>query len=361
MEILIFLFAILSTPQDRIICDLWTRTLTQEAFDAACPISSPVGYRVDVYSLDMQLLCAKPAEQLPTIREDCGLNGALDQYRLRIVQPAYTTLLCMVESNRQETPGAEMIAEQCPGVGSSYTVQYAGSRSAQDAAKFACPARSIPSGHGFYEQPFDVSGLATRDELPLLAGELIWNGHVKVTTCAGGSGVDLNRAATPCGYLSAQDAVIAWQNQFDAEIYDAALTYRVPARLLKRMMMIESQFWIFHDRGADGEIGIMQITDNGLDTLLRWDREIDPVYLSRDDTRKAWSRNVTRQLFICHHCSFQEAIDHIKNTMPYYARLLAAFHCRAATLNPAHEGADQWRQTVVDYNGSGTYLLRIER
>jgi hypothetical protein len=105
----------------------------------------------------------------------------------------------------------------------------------------------------------------------------------------------------------------------------------------------------------------MQLTDNGLDTLLRFDRVIDPEYLGRDALDQLWSRAVTREIFICRNCRMEETLQHIKNTMPYYARLLAAFHCRAVTVNPALTGADAWRQSVVDFNGSGEYLLKVEQ
>lgn len=361
MQTIIFLFAILTTPTDRIICDLWTRELSQEAFNAACPIVTLAGYRLDVYSLDMQLQCSKPAESLPRILQDCNLNAALDNYILRIVQPNFSELLCMVESENETSPTDEEVIAQCPNVEKSYQVQYAGTKQEDEAVEFACPARDIPSGFGLYEQVSTADELVTRDELALLAGNLIWFGHVKVTSCEGRSGVNMNRVATPCGYLSAHDDVLAWQNQFNASIYEASITYSVPARLLKRMMMMESQFWLFYDNGLDGEFGLMQITDNGLDTLHRFDFGLDPDYLSRDETEKSWSRNVTRQLLLCDFCSLQEAIDHTKNIMPYYARLLASFHCRAVTINPSLVGIDGWRQTVVDYNGSFAYLERIEQ
>jgi len=358
---LIFLFALLSTPTDRILCDLWTRALTQEAFDAACPVRALEGLRVDVYSLDMQHLCSKPAQSLPRILQDCNLNAALDQYILRIVQPAQSDLLCMVESGHEAAPAPEEIAAQCPGV-SDYIIKPAGSRAAADETPFACPVPSLPPiGLGLYDATGSADDLVTYDELPLLAGKLIWFGHVNVTTCEGASGVTPQQVATPCGYLSAYDDVIAWQNQFNAAILSAGQTYGVPARLLKRMMMIESQLWPFYDKGEDGEIGIMQITDNGLDTLLRWDRAIDPDYLARDEIARAWSRNVTRDLFHCQGCDINRAVQAIKVNMPYYARMLAAFRCRAVTLNPALTGADAWRQAVVDFNGSPEYLLKVEQ
>lgn len=360
MTTLLFLFAILNTPQDRILCDLWTRALTQPEFDAACPVSALTGLRVDVYSLDMSLVCSKPAESLPRIQQDCNLNAALDQYILRLVKPAQSDLLCMVESESEEQPSHAEIAAQCPALPSEYVVKFAGSREVQPEAEFSCPARTLTPGFGLYEQALASDDLFTRNELPLLAGKLIWFGFVDVITCEGGSGVTIDHVATPCGYLSAYDDVIAWQNQYNNAIYSAALTHGVPARLLKRLMMIESQFWPFYDKGAAGEIGIMQITDNGMDTLLRWDQAIDPEYLSRNIDAQAWSRNITRQLFHCPYCSLAEATEKIKINMPYYARLLAAYHCRAVTLNPALVGADEWRQTVLDFNGSVEYLLKVE-
>lgn len=359
MATIIFLFAILSTPTDRIICDLWTRSLTLEAYNAACPSAPLANHRVDVYSLDGQLLCSRPAASLNNITAECGLQGALDTYRLRIVEPAFSELLCMVESESNTEPDARMIAEQCPGVGTDYIIKASGTRSTSEAG-FYCPARHLPLGYGLFDQASAPSEIVTRDELNMLAGQLIWNGHVKVTTCQGEAGVTKNKLATPCGYLSAHDDVILWQNQFNTEIFNAAHKWAVPARLLKRMIMIESQFWPFYN-GAAGEIGIMQITDNGLDTLLRFDRSLDPLYLRKSDDGKLWSRYAAREIFMCRNCNIHEAIDHIKITMDYYARLLAAFHCRAVTINPALTGADEWRQTVVDYNGSGEYLLRIEQ
>lgn len=359
MTTLIFLFAILSAPTDRIICDLWTRAITQADMLAACGSLKLEGYRVDVYSLEMVFICSKPATSLPRIAEDCALESPLDHYVLRMVEPGYTTLLCMVASDTEETPTEAEIAEQCPGV-TNYVVEFAGSRQSKEAEEFSCPARDLPLGFGLYDQAMDADDLYTDVELTWLAGQLIWNGRVKVTTCEGSSGANTDKIATPCGYLSAHDDVLMWQNQFNTDIYSTAIAWDVPARLLKRMMMIESQFWPYYT-GADGETGIMQVTDNGLDTLLRFDRAIDPDYLVRDDENKLWSRAITRQTFECPNCRLEEAIQHIKNTMPYYARLLAAYHCRAVTVNPALTGADAWRQTVVDYNGSANYILKVEQ
>lgn len=351
--ILIYLFAILTQPTDRIICDLWTRAITQEALTAACPAFVAEGLRVDVYTVDMQFVCSRPAQSLARVQEDCGLNGALDQYILRIVQPGYQELKCMVQSPNADMPTAEEIAEQCPGVGKDYVIKASGKREERAEAP-SCPFAEIEPGPGLYQQPNNAAELATAESMPTLAGKLIWYGYVKVTTCEGNSGVDVHHIATPCGVAAAYSQMMAWQNQFDGAIYEAALTYHIPARLLKRIMRVESNYWMFYDTGEDGETGMMQVTDNGLDTLLRFDPWLDPVYPGRDANAQAWSRATARQYFTV------ESVQTINEHMPYYARLLAAFHCRAITLNPALTGADAWRQAVIDYNGTPEYLIKIE-
>jgi hypothetical protein len=161
--------------------------------------------------------------------------------------------------------------------------------------------------------------------------------------------------------IAARAAVVKWQNQFDAEIFNAARMHNVPAKLLKRMMAAESQFWPFYTT-ADGERGVMQVTDNGLDVLMRFDgANIDPYYFERGATGRLWSRGVTRDLLACHGCTLMEAVEKTKKDLPMYARILAAYHCRAVTINPALDGDLAWMQAVMDYNGSFEYLERIEQ
>ena len=356
---LIYLFALLTTPADRWICDLWTRAITQEGMIAACGSLRLEGYRLDVYNLDMQFQCAKPAPYLMSILETCELDGLLDDYVLRLEEPGFTQIICMVQSEHEDKPSAEEIHSQCPWA-KNYTIKFAGVKAPDERKSFTCPARNLQIGLNLYEQAPSADALFTDDQLTWLAGELIWNGQVKADCY--GSGLDpYTLAANACGLAFARGPVILWQNQFNTEIYAAAIKYNVPAMLLKRMIMTESQFWPFYEREDAGELGLMQVTDNGLDTLLRFDTLIDPDYLNRDDLGKLWSRGVTRNSLICINCTMEEAIAKIKSSMDLYARLLAAFHCRAVTINPLLVGDLAWRQSVVDYNGSDQYLIRIEQ
>jgi hypothetical protein len=355
---IIYLFALLTAPADKYICDLWTRAITQKNMMEACGTLQVEGYRVDVYDLEMDLLCTRPGSALMDIMNECDLESPLDQYVLRIVEPGFSTLICFVESEHEDKPTTEEVQTQCPW-SPPHIVKFIGTKPEEILSPFTCPARDIAIGPGLYDQASSAALLHTSEDLTWLAGRLIWGGMVK-TECGGSGLYPVTFTANPCGLTYARSTVIHWQNQFDDEIYAAAIRHNVPARLLKRMIMIESQFWPFYKPTAANEVSVMQITDNGLDTLLRFDPSIDPGYITRDDTAKFWARSTVRDTLTCVSCHIEEAIEKINSDMDLYARLLAAFHCRAVTVNPALVGDQAWRQAVVDYNGSARYLERIE-
>lgn len=363
----LYLWAILSLPaRDIWLCDLWTRELTREGMLAACGTTALDPYIVQVYDLDMHKQCETSAIDLPTLAQACRLTAPLDQYVIRLIQPVATqqsSLLCYVTSETPSQPARDEIIAQCPeAMWARYEIQTAGILPQKEEKQFTCPARDLQTGFGLYDQAPSASAIATDKPLHMLAGKLIWHGIAK-PVCDGNSGLDpYTLAANACGLSTTRADVYRWQNQFDAEIYAAALQYNVPAALIKRMMSVESQFWLWWETPA-GETGLMQITDNGIDTLMRFDPAqpvIDPFYWQRDDLGKFYARAWVRDMLTCHACKMEDLIAHIKKNIPLYARTLAAFHCRAVTLNPALTGHDQWRQAVVDYNGSAEYLAKIE-
>ncbi|MBI5950209.1 MAG: hypothetical protein HY865_01015 [Chloroflexi bacterium] len=360
MQTILFLFALLTTPTDRWVCDLWTNQITRDGVISACGVDLLEGLRLDVYVYeDMRHVCSVDAVYLNDIAElaeICQLRMTLDNYVLRLNEPGYYSIICYVESTHEDAPVPEEIAAQCPQA-RNYVIEFAGTKTIEEEKEFQCPSRDLLPGYGLYQQAPSAQSLLTDEDYTWLAGQLIWGGLVR-TNCD--YPIDVNTmTATPCGMAAARSKVVQWQNQFDQDIYNVALAYNVPARLLKRMMGVESQFYPFYT-GPDGEHGVMQITDNGLDTLLRFDRDIDPFYFERGDTGKFWSRSVTRDTLKCEGCTLKEAVEKIKKDLPIYARILAAFHCRAVTVNPALTGDLAWEQAVVDYNGSFDYLSKIE-
>jgi hypothetical protein len=117
-----------------------------------------------------------------------------------------------------------------------------------------------------------------------LAGNLISQGVVDVSTCSDG-GLNTNGTATTCGMEAAKPAVSEWQNQFDSLIFDNSTKTDIPAQLLKNLFSRESQFWpgVFR---AGADVGLGQLTENGADTILLWNRtffdEFCPLVLDKN-------------------------------------------------------------------------------
>lgn len=108
-----------------------------------------------------------------------------------------------------------------------------------------------------------------------LAGRIIGSGLVDPGDCHN-SGLMANGYASVCGLDKAWDYVLEYQNRTDDQITQAAARYEIPGQLLKRLIAIESQFWPDQhiNWGAAGEAGLGQLTHNGADTLLIWDKEL---------------------------------------------------------------------------------------
>ncbi len=124
-----------------------------------------------------------------------------------------------------------------------------------------------------FEQPLSAGYLATTHRYALLAGNLIRAGKVDARACPdrGLTGIG---AASPCGEMAAAQAVLDWQNQYDAQIFEAARQNDVPARLLKGMIAQESQFWPLSDNPY--ERGLGYVSQDGASLLLLWNT---PYYL----------------------------------------------------------------------------------
>lgn len=116
-------------------------------------------------------------------------------------------------------------------------------------------------------QPRLVDELNTANSYLYLSGYLIQSGQVNAGSCSDG-GLYIDGSASPCGEEFAGPQAIAWQNQFDEQILQAARKYNVPAHLLKAMIAQESQFW--PDTKKPYEKGLGFITENGVDMLLNW-------------------------------------------------------------------------------------------
>ena len=118
--------------------------------------------------------------------------------------------------------------------------------------------------------PKNSKALSSDIPYTYLAANLILQGAVDASACPDG-GLMPGNVVNQCGLEKSRDAVREWQNQFDELILNVARETAVPARLLKNLFARESQFWpgIYQ---AIGDVGLGQLTENGADTTLFWNR-----------------------------------------------------------------------------------------
>lgn len=366
MTLVLFTWYILLHISDTPVCALWLSTIpTQADVQAACR-----GYDLGALSMRVstletrQTVCDTKAEWIFQVNEICGYTLPPDQYVIHLIQPARDVISCAVNVDHEGKPTRDEILASCGpsawfGLASGRAELIYSHQTTENPDPPMCQSPDVPIGPGLYDQPSDPKQLWSDDQLTWLAGRLIWFGVV-IPDCGGYSGLDPETlAANACGLRSARGKVIEWQNQFDTDIYNAAVMYNVPARLLKRMIGQESQFWPLYV-GAAGEIGILQVTENGADVLLRYDPTLMPWYGGVRVDAQFWLRMEQLNKFDCINCDLSQAIEHTRAMIPMYARLLAAYRCRAVSINPALTGAQAWQQAAVDFNGSGEYLRHIE-
>jgi hypothetical protein len=235
------------------------------------------------------------------------------------------------------------------------------------------------------ETPGDVTQMQSSGALYYLASALIRNGIVDASACENGGLTD-NNAANECGVTAAAPVISTWQNQFNQAILSTAKSDNIPANLLKNVFLKESQFWpgVYED---EKEVGFGQITDNGADTVLLWDKKFYnsfcPLVLGDYSCSKGYAalnpyeRSLLRGALVqksnatCVHC--QDGIDLSKAvySVHIFSELLTA-NCSQVyqviynntNMTPAEVSnyQDLWRMTLINYNaGPGCLGRAISR
>jgi hypothetical protein len=99
--------------------------------------------------------------------------------------------------------------------------------------------------------------------------------------------------SSACGQQAAESAVQDWQNRFDRQILISSQKADVPARLMKSLFAKESQFWPGKTNGRL-EAGLGQMTDNGADTTLLWNRpffdSFCPTVLDENQCQRGYTK-----------------------------------------------------------------------
>lgn len=228
------------------------------------------------------------------------------------------------------------------------------------------PPSNLPE---WLSTPASAEGLYTEVKYFILAGHLISSGIVDARNCIDG-GLTLNGAANTCGMERAYPQVIAWQNQFDREIYKAALDNQIPAEVLKRLFAQETQFWPPNYFGPPA-YGIGNVMSPGIEPLFIWNNDVYQNTCSEVFSQSCaqpylalslYDQQVLRGYFISHYidaycgsCFNGIDLDKTKSSIDYFAKLIVA-DCQQ--VNSIMDGVfsmqaisyeDAWRLTMANY------------
>ncbi|MCG2783899.1 MAG: hypothetical protein L6461_02225 [Anaerolineae bacterium] len=214
-----------------------------------------------------------------------------------------------------------------------------------------------------FEQPLAPGYLATTNRYALLAGNLIRNGLVDDAASCSDRGVLQNGAASVCGERAAAEAVLTWQNKYDAQIYAAGLRYNVPARIIKGVIAQESQFW--PESSDPYERGLGYITEKGVSMLLLWNLDYYaeaclPIYgragCAAGYTSMREDRQITLRRAVFDRIGSESEIDLIAAMLYASAAQTQQMVKNVTRAEPAEASTyeDMWMMTIANYYaGSG--------
>lgn len=236
-----------------------------------------------------------------------------------------------------------------------------------------------PSSLEWARMPLTPAKLNTFKTLHFLTGKLIINNQVDASACPSGGFLE-NGAPNSCAVEAARARVNAWQNQFDPAIWNASLQHGVPARLLKTIIEIESQYWPGGEQNYLYEYGLSQINYLGVDAALRWDAVLfdmvcNPVqfncaggYLSMPPNQKAQLKAMVLSMLdtACIDCPNGVRLDNAAQSINILSRVLLAnceqtryIQASVSSRPPAYE--DMWKLTLVSYHSGFGCLLTALR
>jgi hypothetical protein len=245
----------------------------------------------------------------------------------------------------------------------------------------SCSVHPVGGAPDWLSTPDQASDLSTKVQYVYLAAALIRQGAVNVSACPD-SGLRLDGNASICGLAAANSQVVQWQNQFDGIILNTANQVGVPARLIKGLFARESQFWPGFSADSS-EAGLGQMTDNGADTLLLWNRTFFttfcPTRLDSASCLRGYaslpeaSKKILRHMLVlsvsatCKNCALGIDPRSTEKSISVFGSTIQA-NCQqsGAILGGAYAGseagwttyADAWRFSLLNYNAGPGCLIQ---
>jgi hypothetical protein len=243
----------------------------------------------------------------------------------------------------------------------------------------------IGSSPVWLDTPREASELHSSIPYYYLAAMLIKNRTVDAGECDM-NGLESDLSANQCGLEKAQAAVTEWQNQFDEQILQTSLDSGIPGQLLKNLFAQESQLWpgIYTDVR---EAGFGQLTENGADAALLWNRsfydQFCPLVLARETCDKGFAmlteaqQNILRGALVqkvnasCADCPAGIDLTQASFSIHVFAETLVGncsqvdrvlYNVTKKTTSSVANYSDLWRFSLINYTaGPGCLFEAISR
>lgn len=222
-----------------------------------------------------------------------------------------------------------------------------------------------PAWANFPNDPYELN---TSKDLHFLGKQLYEQKAIDLSSCPN-NGL-LGAGLSACGLELARPHLEYWQNQFDLPIWRASGEVGIPPKILKTLIETETQFWPItsDNRFHIDEFGLAQITQNGIDVLLRNDPKYyyevcnesiapcDLPYASLPAEVQANLRSylVNKLNTNCPTCAFGRSLDKAAASVDLIARVIKADCLQARPYLSYKENKlnyeDSWKVTLALYN-----------
>ncbi len=214
--------------------------------------------------------------------------------------------------------------------------------------------------------PQDPGELNTEKNLYYLAARLLTAGAVDAKDCPNG-GWEGN-SPNACGMTKVKNQMVAWQNQYDLNIWLVGRDEHIPPIILKTLLEIESQFWPTSQRLFLDELGLGQINQLGIDVLLRTNPGLyqqvctnalykcDKPYENLTGIDRALIRGTIVQSLdaACPTCLYGVNLNKASQSISLIAKVLYANCVQANSILKLHSVTanyeDSWKFALVSYH-----------
>jgi hypothetical protein len=345
--ILFYIWSLISLPRDLDLCTLWVNKIpTIQVWYSSCPFlersDKVTTYNMrDLYIVEFRdiktgdIYCKEAASNIPDL---VCKPDKLDNYFIVLVWHNSQSLICGIQIDHAGSPTNNEILTSCGGIiakgyiENDYQLKYFGIYKPREDINIIIYPPDLTNS--------DYLNISTNKDYKILAYNLNWYG------------------------LS--DPINLWQNQFDNAIIQASKNTNVPPRILKYIIGKESQFWPFWS--GKNEVGLIQLTDDGADLVLSWDKGIYNIYcpqainnylclygygyLDPDNQKKI--RDIFRRSLIIYGTPGQ-GIDKIQTDIPIYSRILEVYYWAAA--QAIYPISPSWDYAIAAYH-SGLECIR---